>query len=66
MAMQSTLVTLREEVMEQVSVRGIAFNRDEAQLTVLGVADRPGIAYQILYPLSDANIEVDMIANMGS
>ena len=64
---KSTLVTREEEVMEQVSVRGIAFNRDESQLTVLGVADRPGIAYQILGPISDANIEVDMIVqNMGS
>ena len=47
--------------MEEVSVRGIAFNRDEAQLTVTGVPDRPGVAYQILGPISDANIEVDMI-----
>ena len=62
-----TLVTREEEVMEQVSVRGIAFNRDEAQLTVLGVPDRPGVAYQILGPISDANIEVDMIVqNIGS
>ncbi|MBJ6611381.1 MAG: aspartate kinase [Candidatus Thiothrix moscowensis] len=64
---KSTLVTREEEVMEQVSVRGIAFNRDEAQLTVLGVPDRPGVAYQILGPISDANIEVDMIVqNVGS
>ena len=64
---KSTLVTREEEVMEQVSVRGIAFNRDEAQLTVLGVPDRPGVAYQILGPISDANIEVDMIVqNIGS
>ena len=53
--------------MEEVSVRGIAFNRDEAQLTVQGVPDRPGVAYQILGPISDANIEVDMIVqNSGS
>lgn len=64
---KSTLVTREEEVMEQVSVRGIAFNRDEAQLTVTGVPDRPGVAYQILEPISDANIEVDMIVqNSGS
>lgn len=64
---KSTLVTREEEVMEQVSVRGIAFNRDEAQLTVSGVPDRPGVAYQILEPISDANIEVDMIVqNSGS
>ncbi len=64
---KSTLVTREEEVMEEVSVRGIAFNRDEAQLTVTGVPDRPGVAYQILGPISDANIEVDMIVqNTGS
>jgi aspartate kinase len=64
---KSTLVTREEEVMEEVSVRGIAFNRDEAQLTVLGVPDRPGVAYQILGPISDANVEVDMIVqNIGS
>lgn len=64
---KSTLVTREEEVMEEVSVRGIAFNRDEAQLTVLGVPDRPGVAYQILGPISEANIEVDMIVqNIGS
>lgn len=64
---KSTLVTREEEVMEEVSIRGIAFNRDEAQLTVLGVPDRPGVAYQILGPISEANIEVDMIVqNTGS
>ncbi|MEZ5451288.1 MAG: aspartate kinase [Thiothrix sp.] len=64
---KSTLVTREEDVMEEVSVRGIAFNRDEAQLTVTGVPDRPGVAYQILGPISDANIEVDMIVqNIGS
>lgn len=47
--------------MENVVVSGIAFNRDEAQLTVSGVPDRPGIAFQLLGPISDANIEVDMI-----
>ena len=63
----STLVTREEDVMEEVSVRGIAFNRDEAQLTVTGVPDRPGVAYQILGPVSDANIEVDMIVqNIGT
>ena len=64
---KSTLVTREEDVMEEVSVRGIAFNRDEAQLTVTGVPDRPGVAYQILGPVSDANIEVDMIVqNIGT
>lgn len=63
---KSTLVTREDEVMEEVSVRGIAFNRDEAQVTVKGVPDRPGVAYQILGPISDANIEVDMIVqNVG-
>ncbi|MGB1254386.1 MAG: aspartate kinase [Thiolinea sp.] len=63
---KSTLVTREEDVMEEVLVRGIAFNRDEAQLTISGVPDQPGIAYQILGPVSDANIEVDMIIqNVG-
>ncbi len=47
--------------MEQALISGIAFNRDEAQLTINGVSDTPGVAYQILGPISDANIEVDMI-----
>ena len=52
--------------MEQAMVSGIAFNRDEAKITILGVPDRPGIAYQILDPIADANIEVDMIVqNIG-
>jgi aspartate kinase len=63
---KSTLVTREDEVMEEVMVRGIAFNRDEAQLTISGVPDQPGIAYQILGPIADANIEVDMILqNVG-
>ena len=53
--------------MEQALISGIAFNRDEAQLTINGVSDTPGIAYQILGPISDANIEVDMILqNVGA
>jgi aspartate kinase len=57
-----TLITFEEEDnMEQPIISGIAFNRDEAKITVLGVPDRPGIAYQILGPVADANIEVDMI-----
>jgi len=64
---KSTLVTREEDIMEKVAVRGIAFNRDEAQLTVTGVPDKPGIAVKILGPISDANIEVDMIVqNIGS
>ena len=50
-----------EKPMEQALISGIAFNRDEAQLTINGVSDTPGVAYQILGPISDANIEVDMI-----
>ena len=65
-----TLITFEEaleaEQMEKALISGIAFNRDEAKLTVLGVPDRPGIAYSILGPVSDANIEVDMIIqNIG-
>ena len=62
-----TLITLEEDsTMEQPIISGIAFNRDEAKLTVLGVPDKPGIAYQILGPISDANIDVDMIIqNVG-
>ena len=56
-----TLISYEESEMEQPLVSGIAFNRDEAQLTVLGVEDRPGIASAILGPIADANIEVDMI-----
>jgi len=47
--------------MEQAVVAGIAFNRDEAKVTVLGVPDKPGIAYQILGPVAEANIDVDVI-----
>jgi aspartate kinase len=47
--------------MEQALISGIAFNRDEAKLTVLGVPDQPGVASRILGPVADANIEVDMI-----
>jgi aspartate kinase len=47
--------------MEQPIISGIAFNRDEAKIIVLGVPDKPGIAYQILGPIADANIDVDMI-----
>jgi aspartate kinase len=47
--------------MEQALISGIAFNRDEAKLTILGVPDQPGVAYRILGPIADSNIEVDMI-----
>jgi aspartate kinase len=57
-----TLITFEEdEKMEQAVISGIAFNRDEAKITVMGVPDRPGIAYAILGPIADANIDVDMI-----
>jgi aspartate kinase len=62
---EGTLITFEEEGkdqnMEQPIISGIAFNRDEAKITVLGVPDTPGIAYQILGPVADANIDVDMI-----
>ena len=57
-----TLITFEEDSkMEQPIISGIAFNRDEAKLTVLGVPDKPGIAYQILGTIAEANIDVDMI-----
>ena len=61
-ARSGTLITFEEdEKMEQAVVSGIAFNRDEAKITVMGVPDRPGIAHQILGPVADANIDVDVI-----
>ncbi len=57
-----TLITTElDSTMEQPIISGIAFNRDEAKLTVLGVPDQPGVALSLLAPISDANIEVDMI-----
>ncbi|MGH8444620.1 MAG: aspartate kinase, partial [Solimonas sp.] len=62
-----TLITLEDSTMEEPLISGIAFNRDEAQLTVAGVPDRPGIAAAILGPIGDANIEIDMIVqNVGA
>lgn len=64
-----TLITFEEneENMEEPIISGIAFNRDEAKITVTGVPDKPGIAYQILGPVADANIDVDMIIqNVGA
>src|SRR5438876_10541451 len=52
--------------MEDAVISGIAFNRDEAKITVMGVPDRPGIAYAILGPISEANIDVDMIIQNAS
>jgi aspartate kinase len=61
-AKSGTLITFEEdEKMEQAVVSGIAFNRDEAKISILGVPDRPGIAFQILGAVADANIEVDVI-----
>ena len=61
-AASGTLITFEEdENMEQAVVSGIAFNRDEAKISVLGVPDKPGIAYHILGAVADANIEVDVI-----
>jgi aspartate kinase len=57
-----TLISLEEEdVMETPTIAGIAFNRDEAKLTILGVPDMPGVAFKILGPIGRANIEVDVI-----
>ncbi|HEV2979782.1 MAG TPA: aspartate kinase [Casimicrobiaceae bacterium] len=63
-----TLITFEEdETMEQAIISGIAFNRDEAKISLMGVEDRPGIAYAILGPVAAANIDVDMIVqNIGA
>jgi aspartate kinase len=63
-----TLITYEEdENMEQAIISGIAFNRDEAKISVMGVEDRPGIAYAILGPIAAANVDVDMIVqNIGA
>jgi len=58
---EGTLITLEDEGMEQAVISGIAFNRDEAKLTIMGVPDQPGVASKILGPIANANIEVDMI-----
>jgi aspartate kinase len=64
-----TLITFEEDptmAMEQAIISGVAFNRDEAKITVHGVPDRPGVAYAILGPIADANIDVDVIVqNVG-
>ena len=66
-AKSGTLITFEEDdKMEQAVVAGIAFNRDEAKISVIGVPDKPGIAYQILGPVADANIDIDVIIqNVG-
>ena len=61
-----TLITLEEDSVEAAKIAGIAFSRDEAKLTIRGVPDHPGVAYQILGPIGEANVEVDMIVqNIG-
>jgi aspartate kinase len=58
---KGTLITYEESQVESALVSGIAFNRDEAKLTITGVPDLPGVAFKILGPIADANIEIDMI-----
>ena len=58
---EGTLITSEENIMEQALISGVTLNRDEAQITITGVPDRPGVASDILGPVADANIEVDMI-----
>jgi len=61
-AKSGTLITFEEDLkMEQAVVSGIAFNRDEAKISLMGVTDKPGIAYTILGPVAEANIDVDVI-----
>lgn len=63
---EGTLISLEENSVEAAKIAGIAFSRDEAKLTIRGVPDHPGVAYQILGPIGEANIEVDMIVqNIG-
>jgi len=62
-----TLITYEESPMEQPQISSIAYNRDEAKLTIRGIPDEPGIAYRILGPISDAHVNVDMIVqNVGA
>jgi aspartate kinase len=66
-ANSGTLISFEEDThMEQATITGIAFSRDEAKITVMQVPDRPGIAFQILGPIADANIDVDMIVQNQS
>jgi len=64
---EGTLITSEDKSMEQALISGIAFNKDEAKLTLVGVPDQPGVAHNILGPIGRANIEVDMIIqNVGA
>ncbi len=67
-AHSGTLITFEDDAnMEQAQLSGIAFNRDEAKVTILGVPDKPGVAFKILDPIAKANIEVDVIVqNVGN
>lgn len=66
-AQSGTLITYEEDkTMEQAVISGIAFNRDEAKITIAGVPDKPGIAFKIIGPVADANIDVDMIIQNAS
>jgi aspartate kinase len=58
---EGTLISLEDDAVEAAKISGIAFNRDEAKLTIRGVPDDPGVAYRILGPIGEANVEVDMI-----
>src|SRR3546814_20613130 len=60
-SLPGTLVVDEEEIVEKQVVSGIAYSRDEAKIAIIGVADRPGVAAGIFGPLSEANINVDMI-----
>jgi len=63
---EGTLIALEDDDVEQALISGIAFNRDEAQITITGVPDQPGVASKILGPVTDANIEIDMIVQNTS
>ena len=66
-AQSGTLITYEEDdTMEQAVISGIAFNRDEAKITIAGVPDKPGVAYRILGPVAQANVDVDMIIQNAS
>ncbi len=63
---EGTLISLEDDVVESAVITGIAFTRDESQINVLNVPDEPGVAYKILGPIGEANINVDMIVqNIG-
>jgi len=63
---EGTLISFEDDEMEKAKISGIAFNRDESQLTILGVPDEPGVAYKILGPIAEANVEIDMIVQNTS